>query len=91
MGASRIILGVLYESTIDLITMLSTLPSGGIGAPLLLTAVHLDLSDRDHRDYSAHWYLQNERNHGRRLCAPDGAGRENSSRGVHISRMRLAL
>jgi len=39
-----IILGVLYESTIHPLTILSTLPSAGIGALLLLMAVHLDLS-----------------------------------------------
>ena len=39
-----IILGVLYESTIHPITILSTLPSAGIGALLLLMAVHMDLS-----------------------------------------------
>jgi multidrug efflux pump subunit AcrB len=38
-----IILGVLYESTIHPLTILSTLPSAGIGALLLLIAVHLDL------------------------------------------------
>jgi hydrophobe/amphiphile efflux-1 (HAE1) family protein len=39
-----IILGVLYESFIHPITILSTLPSAGIGALLLLLAVHMDLS-----------------------------------------------
>jgi hydrophobe/amphiphile efflux-1 (HAE1) family protein len=39
-----IILGVLYESTIHPITILSTLPSAGIGALLILMAVRLDLS-----------------------------------------------
>ena len=39
-----IILGVLYESLIHPITILSTLPSAGIGALLLLMAVHVDLS-----------------------------------------------
>jgi multidrug efflux pump len=39
-----IILGVLYESMIHPITILSTLPSAGIGALLLLMAVHMDLS-----------------------------------------------
>jgi hydrophobe/amphiphile efflux-1 (HAE1) family protein len=39
-----IILGVLYESTIHPITILSTLPSAGIGAVLLLMAVNMDLS-----------------------------------------------
>jgi hydrophobe/amphiphile efflux-1 (HAE1) family protein len=39
-----IILGVLYESTIHPITILSTLPSAGIGALLLLMAFHISLS-----------------------------------------------
>jgi HAE1 family hydrophobic/amphiphilic exporter-1 len=39
-----IILGVLYESVIHPITILSTLPSAAIGALLLLMAVHLDFS-----------------------------------------------
>ena len=39
-----LILGVLYESTIHPITILSTLPSAGIGALLILMAFHFDLS-----------------------------------------------
>jgi len=39
-----LILGVLYESVIHPITIISTLPSAGVGALLLLMAVHLDLS-----------------------------------------------
>ncbi len=39
-----IILGVLYESTLHPITILSTLPSAGIGALLMLMAFHFDLS-----------------------------------------------
>jgi multidrug efflux pump subunit AcrB len=39
-----LILGVLYESTIHPITILSTLPSAAIGALLLLMAFHFDLS-----------------------------------------------
>jgi HAE1 family hydrophobic/amphiphilic exporter-1 len=39
-----IILGVLYESIVHPITILSTLPSAGIGALLLLMAVHMDMS-----------------------------------------------
>ena len=39
-----IILGVLYESLIHPITILSTLPSAGIGALLLLLAVHMNLN-----------------------------------------------
>jgi multidrug efflux pump len=39
-----IILGVLYESLVHPITILSTLPSAGIGALLILMAFHFDLS-----------------------------------------------
>ncbi|HXO71450.1 MAG TPA: efflux RND transporter permease subunit [Bradyrhizobium sp.] len=39
-----IILGVLYESVIHPITIISTLPSAGVGALLLLMAAHYDLS-----------------------------------------------
>jgi hydrophobe/amphiphile efflux-1 (HAE1) family protein len=39
-----LILGILYESVIHPVTIISTLPSAGVGALLLLMAVHLDLS-----------------------------------------------
>jgi hydrophobe/amphiphile efflux-1 (HAE1) family protein len=39
-----IILGVLYESLVHPITIISTLPSAGLGALLLLMAVHYDLT-----------------------------------------------
>ena len=39
-----IILGMLYESYIHPLTILSTLPSAGVGALLMLTACHFDLS-----------------------------------------------
>jgi len=39
-----LILGILYESTVHPITIISTLPSAGIGAVLLLMAVGLDMS-----------------------------------------------
>jgi HAE1 family hydrophobic/amphiphilic exporter-1 len=39
-----LILGVLYESTIHPITIISTLPSAGVGALLLLMAAQFDLS-----------------------------------------------
>src|SRR5207237_1315947 len=39
-----LILGILYESTIHPITILSTLPSAGIGAVLLLMAFGFDMS-----------------------------------------------
>jgi multidrug efflux pump len=42
--AVYIVLGVLYESLIHPITILSTLPSAGVGALLALMIFHLDLS-----------------------------------------------
>jgi hydrophobe/amphiphile efflux-1 (HAE1) family protein len=39
-----LILGVLYESLIHPITIISTLPSAGLGALLLLMAAHFDLT-----------------------------------------------
>jgi hydrophobe/amphiphile efflux-1 (HAE1) family protein len=39
-----LILGVLYESLVHPITIISTLPSAGLGALFLLMAVHYDLS-----------------------------------------------
>jgi multidrug efflux pump subunit AcrB len=39
-----LILGILYESIIHPVTIISTLPSAGLGALLLLMAAHLDLS-----------------------------------------------
>jgi hydrophobe/amphiphile efflux-1 (HAE1) family protein len=42
--AVYIILGVLYESYIHPLTILSTLPSAGLGALLMLKFAHLDLS-----------------------------------------------
>jgi multidrug efflux pump subunit AcrB len=42
--AVYIILGVLYESYVHPITILSTLPSAGVGALLALALFHLDLS-----------------------------------------------
>jgi len=42
--AVYIVLGILYESFIHPITILSTIPSAGIGALLALQLMHLDLS-----------------------------------------------
>ncbi len=42
--AVYIVLGILYESTIHPITILSTLPSAGVGALLALILTHTDLS-----------------------------------------------
>jgi len=44
LGAVYIVLGILYESYIHPITILSTIPSAGIGALLALQLMHMDLS-----------------------------------------------
>ena len=44
LAAVYIVLGILYESFIHPITILSTLPSAGVGAFLALLIFHLDLS-----------------------------------------------
>jgi multidrug efflux pump len=44
LAAVYIVLGILYESYIHPITILSTLPSAGIGAVLALMLFHLDLN-----------------------------------------------
>jgi multidrug efflux pump len=44
LGAVYIVLGILYESFIHPITILSTIPSAGIGALLALQLMNMDLS-----------------------------------------------
>ena len=67
-------LGVLYESYIHPITILSTLPSAGVGAILALMLFGQDLSvigaDRHH---AADGHRQEERDHDDRLRAGSGA------------------
>ena len=75
-----IILGVLYESLIHPITILSTLPSAGIGALLLLMAVHMDLSViAHHRHHPADRHRQEERHHAGRFRARGASGSEGLS------------
>ena len=65
-----IVLGVLYESYIHPITILSTLPSAGVGALLALMLAGTDLGDhRDHRHHPADRHRQEERDHDDRLRA----------------------
>ena len=65
-----IVLGVLYESYIHPITILSTLPSAGVGALLALMLAGNDLGDhRDHRHHPADRHRQEERDHDDRLRA----------------------
>jgi multidrug efflux pump len=44
LGAVYIVLGILYESFVHPITILSSLPSAGVGAVLALNLFHFDLS-----------------------------------------------
>ena len=74
-----IVLGVLYESTIHPITILSTLPSAGIGALLALMLAGQDLSIVvlvGHRAADGH--REEERDHHDRFRAGSGtrAGHE---------------
>ena len=64
-----LILGMLYESVIHPITILSTLPSAGLGALLLLMAFHFDLSVIAIVGIILLTHSQEERNHADRFCA----------------------
>ena len=72
--AVYIVLGVLYESTIHPITILSTIPSAGIGALLALLLLRTD-SQRDgaHRHHLAHRHREEERHLAHRLRPRRGA------------------
>ena len=63
-----VILGVLYESYIHPLTILSTLPSAGVGALLALAAGRLrPFRDRHHRHHPADRHREEERHHAGRL------------------------
>ena len=65
-----IVLGVLYESFIHPITILSTLPSAGVGALLALMLFRQDLSVvAHHRHHPADRHREEERHHDGRLRA----------------------
>ncbi len=78
-----IVLGVLYESYIHPITILSTLPSAGVGAHSGADAVpHGFGSGGADRHHPADRYREEERHHDDRLCAGGRApGREGAARG----------
>ena len=62
--AVYIVLGMLYESYIHPITILSTLPSAGVGAILALIFFHTEIEHhRDNRHDSVHRYRQEERHY----------------------------
>ncbi len=63
-----LILGILYESYIHPLTILSTLPSAGVGALAILMAVRIRLQpDRADRHHPVDRHRQEERHHDGRL------------------------
>ena len=76
-----IILGVLYESYIHPLTILSTLPSAGVGALLMLMVFHFDLSVvGTHRHHPADRHREEERHHDGGLRHPRRAQRASARR-----------
>ena len=68
--AVYIVLGMLYESLVHPLTILSTLPSAGVGATLaLLLCRHRVHDHRAHRPDPAHRHREEERDHDDRLRA----------------------
>ena len=78
-----IVLGVLYESFIHPITILSTLPSAGVGAFLALILFRAGFKcGSDHRHCPADWYCEKERHHdGRFRSGRRAAARKERDRG----------
>ncbi len=76
-----LVLGVLYESYIHPITILSTLPSAGVGALLALLhhARRFRAADCVDRNCSADRDREEERDHDDRLCAGGGGARTQHS------------
>ena len=87
-----LVLGVLYESFIHPITILSTLPSAGVGAILALIRIQersgCHCADRDH---SADRHREEERHHDDRLCAGSGAQGRETAGGSHLPGVPAAL
>ena len=87
--AVYIILGILYESLVHPITIISTLPSAGLGALLSLEAVRRRIHrHRLHRHSAADRHREEERHHARRLraCRPNAS----SGLSVHDAALEAA-
>ena len=77
-----IVLGVLYESYIHPLTILSTLPSAGVGALLALQLTGNDLGViGDHRHHSVDRHREEERDHDDRLRDRRRARGQDAARG----------
>ena len=87
-----IVLGVLYESYIHPVTILSTLPSAGVGAILaLLITGNRPLRHRAYRNHPSHRHREEERHHDDRLRARSRARAGHDSRRSHLSSLPSAL
>ncbi len=87
-----IVLGVLYESYIHPITILSTLPSAGVGAILALTLFHMDLERNGiDRHHPVDRHREEERHHDDRLRAGSGAQRRQVTGGCDLRSLPAAL
>ena len=78
--AVYIVLGVLYESYVHPMTVLSTLPSAGVGAVIALMIFHIEFSHhRPDRRHPADRHREEERHHDDRL-RPGGRARPGPDR-----------
>ena len=90
--AVYIVLGVLYESYIHPVTILSTLPSAGMGALLALHAhAHRSVRDRADRHYSVDRHRAQERDHDDRLRARGRAPARHAAARRDLSGVPAAL
>ena len=90
--AVYIVLGILYESYIHPITILSTLPSAGVGAILaLLLCRHGSERDRADRHHPADRHRQEERDHDDRLRVGGGTSGRQAARGGDLRGLPVAL
>jgi multidrug efflux pump len=87
-----IVLGVLYESYIHPITIMSTLPSAGVGALLALMLCRRRFQrHRADRHHSADRHRQEERDHDDRLRAGGRAQRAHAAAGGDLSGLPAAV
>ena len=91
LAAVYIVLGVLYESYIHPITILSTLPSAGVGALLALLLTHTDLTVIAMIDHPPDRAREEERDHDGRLRPRGRARRGQEAPRGDFRRLHAAL
>ena len=89
--AVYIVLGMLYESFIHPVTILSTLPSAGVGALLALILAGTDSGHRPDRRTASDRYREKERHHDDRLRAGCRTRKRPLARKRHLSGLPAAL